>query len=147
MNSKGSVLAIGAIGIVKIIFTITAFFLLDIEYTATNIWALLFLLQSEAILFAGLIYLRFTDERYNGIFLKAGLTTSLGLYFIATLLCSIFAGAFRDNLNWFILIQIAIISLFVIVTIALFAFSRSINRRNAIDIAKVGTNEPKRGGF
>jgi hypothetical protein len=34
-----------------------------------------------------------------------------------------------------------------VITISIFAFSRSVERRNEEDTAKVKTNAPKRGGF
>jgi len=140
-------LPIAIIGAIVIIFTISAFFLLSIELIALNIWALCFLLLSEVVTFGGFIYLKAAHERFSSSFLKITFTVSLFLYLSISLASSIIATSFADNLNWFILIQLAFISLFAIVTISLFAFNNSINRRNAEDAAKVGVKEPKRGGI
>jgi len=147
MRSKNGVMAIGVIGIIVIVFSIAAFFLLDIERIAVNSWALAFLLLSELTLFGGLIGLRFTGEYHSTVFLKSGVTTALSLYFIATLISALFAGSFRENLNIFILIELAIIAFVAIIIISTFAWSRRVARLNEEDMTKVGTNDPKRGGF
>jgi len=143
MRNKSSAISIGAIGVLIVAFSLAAFFILDIEKTAMNMWALTFLLLSEFILFGGLIGLRFTSK----VFLTAGFGTILFIYFGATLLNICFAKWFIVNLNTFILVEIAIITLFAIITITIFSFSRGIERRNEEDIKKIGSNEPKRGGF
>ena len=142
-----SILPIALIGAIVIIFTISAFFLLNIELITVNVWALCFLLISEIVTFGGLIYLKAANEMYTSSFHKIAFSVSLFLYFSISIVSAIFAKSFADNLNWFILIQLAIISLFAIVTISLFAFNSSINRRNAEDVAKVDAKEPKRGGI
>ena len=130
-----------------IIFTISAFFLLSIELTTVNTLALCFLILSEVVTFGGLIYLKVTHGGFSSSFLKITFTVSLFLYFSISLVSSIIATYFEKNPNLFILIQLAIISLFAIVIISLFAFNSSINRRNAEDAAKVDAKEPKRGGI
>ena len=147
MRSKNGIIAIGSIGVIIIAFTLAVFFLREIERIPVNNWALAFLLLSEAVLFGGLIGLRLIGTRHNKAFLRAGVASSLSLYFAATLISTLFAGMFRENLNTFILIQLAIVAMFAIVTIAVFASSRGIERHNQEDIHKVGTKEAKRGGF
>jgi len=147
MRSKTGVVAIGVIGIIVVAFSLTAFFLLNIERVAVNGWALAFLLLSELALFGGLIGLRFTGANHSKVFLESGVSVALSLYFASTLVSVLFAGAFRENLNTFILIELAVIALFAIITISIIAWSGSIARRNDSDTEKVGTNEPKRGGF
>jgi peptidoglycan biosynthesis protein MviN/MurJ (putative lipid II flippase) len=105
------------------------------------------LLLSEFVLFGGLIGLRFTGVNHSKVFLKAGITVSLSLYFIAVLVSVLFAGGFRENLNIFILIELAIIVLFAVIAISIFACSGGIKRREEYDAAKVGIGDPKRGGF
>ncbi|MCL2760562.1 MAG: hypothetical protein FWD70_02820 [Desulfuromonadales bacterium] len=147
MPNKIGVISIALIGIIVIAFSITAFFLLDIERIAVNVWALAFLLLAELALFGGLIGLRFIGANHGKVFLRTGIATVLWFYFIATFVSVLFARAFRENLKIFILIELTIIVLFAIVAISIFAVSRSIAARDEVDITKVGTNEPKRGGF
>lgn len=147
MRIKNGVLSIGIVGLIVIAFSLAVFFLLDIEKNAVNIWALSFLLLSEAVLFGGLIGLRFAGGNHNAVFLRAGVTTTLSLYFAATLISVFFTGSFEDELKKFILLEIAIVALFLIAAISIIAWSSGIARRNDADVAKVGTNEPKRGGF
>lgn len=141
------VMSLAIVGFIIIVFSLAAFFLLDIEKIKLFGWALTFLLLSECVLFGGLIGLRFLGEKHSGVFLKAGTTSALLLYFIATLISVLCAGFFRERFNTFILMELAIIALFAIVTVSLLVFSRSIKRSNEEDAQKVGTKEPKRGGF
>jgi hypothetical protein len=147
MRIKNGVVPIGVIGIIVVAFSLAAFFLLEIERSAVNGWAWAFLLLAEFVLFGGLIGLRFAGTSHNKAFLNSGVTTALSLYFIATMVSIFFTGVFKENPNTFILIELAIIALFAIITISVFACSRGIARSNEADMAKVGTNEPKRGGF
>ena len=147
MRNKSGVVPTAVIGIIVVVLSLAVFFLLEIERINVNVWALSFLLISELAFFGGLIGLRFTNVNHSKVFHNAGVTTTLSLYFLATLISVIFAGAFRDNLNTFILIELAIIALFAIITIAIFASSRTIERRSEEDMKKVGTTEAKRGGF
>ena len=147
MNNQSGILPIGAVGIIVIAFTIGAFFLLGIERITLNWVALIFLLISELVLFSGLIGLRFSYLRHGNVFLKTGVTTALSLYFAFTLASMLLTRVLTEKLNTFILIEIAIVALFAMISIAILAFSRAIDRRNEADAAKVGTSEPKRGGF
>ena len=147
MNNQSGIVPIGAVGIIIIAFTIGAFFLLGIERITINWVGLIFLLLSEIVLFFGLIGLRFSNLRHGNVFLKTGVTSALSLYFIFTLASMLLTRTLGDRINMFILIEIAVIVLFAVITIAILAFSRAIDRRNEEDAAKVGTNEPKRGGF
>lgn len=147
MKNKNGVVPVAIIGVIAIAFSLVAFFLLNAERVAVHWWALAFLLLSEVIMFGGLIGLRHTTANHSSVFLKIGITTSLSLYFGITLVSVLLAGLFRDNLNVFILIELAIIALFAIVSISIFAVARKLERQGEKDIKKIGGNEPKRGGF
>jgi hypothetical protein len=147
MRSRIGYIALLITGAIVVVFTLAAFFLLDIEKTTINRWALAFLLLSEFVLFGGLIGLCFTSVGHAKLFLRAGVSSALSLYFIATLISIFLVRILRDNLNVFILVQLAVIAFFAIVIVCVLAFSRVIAHRNEADISKVGTNEPKRGGF
>ena len=147
MRENRGILAICVIGIIVVSFTFAAFFLLDIERTNLNIWALAFLVLSEVVLFGGLIGIRIAGASHNILFLRLGISSTLFIYFAATLISVLLAGVFGDRVNAFILLQLAIVALAAITVVAILAFSKSTQRRNEIDAKKVGTNEPKRGGF
>jgi len=147
MRNNNGVFSIGIIGLIVIIFSISAFFLLDIEKISVNIWALIFLLISEIALFCGLISLRIANENHNIVFLKTGISTALILYFISTFVSVFFTRMFNEKVNTFILIEFAIIVFFSIIIISFLTWSRSTANANKADIKKVGTNEPKRGRF
>ncbi|MCL2659562.1 MAG: hypothetical protein FWD64_03470 [Acidobacteriaceae bacterium] len=147
MNGKNGGGLIALVGILVVAFTIAAFFLLDIEKNPVNKWALVFLVLSEVALFGGLTGLRSVDEDHNQVFLKSGVTTSLSLYFIVTLASIFFAGLFQEPPKVFIVIEVAILLFFAIVTISICAWSPAIARRDEADREKIGTGGPKRGEF
>ena len=147
MKSRNGIFPLGLIGAITLAFSLVAFFLLNIERIAVNIWALAFLLLSECVLFCGLIGLRFHNAQHSMTFLKAGIISSLSLYFGVTVICVLFARFFKESLNIFILIELAIIALFAIIIVAILSFSRGIAWRNEEDAAKAGANKSKRGGF
>ena len=147
MGKKGGVLPIAIVAVIVISFTLAVFFLLDIERAALNLWALAFLLLSEAILFGGLIAVRLSGAGHSVVFMKSGVTATLLLYFVVTLISMFFTRIFTDNVNAFILMELAIFALFAIITVSILAFSRSLRRRESEDAAKVGSTEARRGGF
>jgi len=147
LNIKKSVFPMVLVGIILISFTVTAFLLLEFEKTVFNYCALAFLLLSEAVLFTGLVCLRFTGKNNNPVFLKTGMSAALVLYFLATLASVFIGGLLISNLNIFILIELAIIVLFSIAAIAVYSFSRSVRDNENEDIKKVQSHEAKRGGF
>ena len=130
-----------------IVFTLVAFFLMSVELSAINVWALIFIVISELAAFSLFTYLRITKKSIDNVFLKSGTIMSVSIYLIATLTFGIIAIILMNNLNIFFLIQIAIISLFAIVMILLFSFSDRISKRNSEDINKADIREPKRGGL
>ena len=70
MPNRNAIIPIGVIGLIIIACSISAFFLLDVERTAINLWALVFLLLSEFVFFGGLIRLQFVNVKHNKAFLK-----------------------------------------------------------------------------
>ena len=147
MSNNNNVLPIAIIGLIVVAITLAGFFLLEIAHILINIWALSFLLLSELVLFAGLMILRISNAPYNTIFLKAGVTSALILYFAATFVTALLAGMFVDRLHVYILIKLCIIAFFTIIAIVLVSFAKKITYSNMTDAPKVESHEPKRGGF
>jgi len=139
---------VGIIGAIVTIFTIAAFFLLGFERLAIHWWALTFLLLSEIIFFGGIMGLSLLKGDHNKVFLRTGISTALFLYLIATVIGVIlFVGIVRLNLNYFILIHLAIVSLFGIAAVLILAASRRIAASDEKSYDAVGETKAKRGGF
>ena len=147
MINKNGVLPVGIVGLIVVALTVAGFFLLNFERTAVNTWALVFLLTSEVALFGGLIAVRLKSEGHAPVFMKAGVSTSLFIYFFTTVVITFTARFFRANVNAYVFLHLATVAFFAIIIISLLAFSRVVNRRNAIDSEKVHTTQAKRGGF
>jgi len=141
-----SITPIVIIASVVISFTISSFFLLRIDVIAINILALLFLLLSEILLFVGVAYIHIIKKECH-FYLKVGISVTLFLYFATTFASAVLAIIFIERLNYFILIQLAIISFHLVVIVLISVFSANISRQNIEDISKIDTNVPKRGGF
>jgi len=138
----------GFVGAIVIGFTLVAFFLLDFERLAIHWWALFFLLLSELVFFGGLISIPSMRGERNKVFLRAGLGTALFLYFAATAITVIsFTWFFSINLNHFILIQLAIVAFFGVVSVLMLSFSRRIAAVDQKSRDAVSETEAKRGGF
>lgn len=144
---RSSKVTIGLIGAILVAFTLGAFFLLNIERISLYIWALAFLLLSEIVLCSGLLGVRVLGANHSKTFASAGLTAILVLYFISTAVSIAFVTKFTDMPNGFILLELGIISLFAILFIATLNFGAKISESNRKDAEKIGTTEPKRGGF
>ena len=117
----------GAIGALIVVFTIIAFFLLNIERDALHIWALSFLLLAEVALFSGLILIRFAGGGHSPVFLRSGVTTTLILYLAVTFASMLTVPWFKEHLNRFILMQLLFIVAATVIVIAMLMFSRKIS--------------------
>jgi len=144
MHNK-NILPIAIIGVIIIALTVAAFFLLDIERTTLNYWAFAFLVLSEVVLFGGLLMLRFSNAYYSSLFLKSGIASALFLYFFTTLISMVLARWL--GVNGFVLVQLGIVALFAVILIIIVVFSQKIEHQTHRDLDKVGSTEPKRGGF
>ena len=147
MNNKSGVLPILIVGLIVVGLTLAGFFLLNFDRTVVGVWALAFLLLSEVALFGGLIAVRLKSEGHAPVFMRAGVSVALVLYFLATLVIFFTSRLFSANVNAYIFLQLATVAFFAIIIVSLLAVSRRINQRNMIDSEKVNTTEAKRGGF
>jgi len=147
MNNGKNNLALAVSGVIVVALTIAAFFLLEIERTSVFIWAICALILSEIVFFAGIIMIRNIGSNHNAVFAKSGATVSLSIYFISTLVLTLLSGLFRNNVNIFILLNLALVAACAIAVIGIMAVSKATQRRNEADVSKVGEQEGKRGGF
>lgn len=126
MRKNSSTVIIGIVGAIFMIFTLSAFFLLNIERIALYWWALAFLLLAELVLCTGLVCLTSLGARYDKAFVRSGITGALSLYFIAAIISVLTAGLFKDRLNTFILIQLGLLALLAIIILLILVFARRI---------------------
>jgi len=147
MPTNTNTTSVALIGVIVIAFTLAVYFLLGIEMSGTNGYALAFLLLAELILFGGLIGVQFSGQNHSKVFLVSGFTGALLLYFFVTLILTFLAGWLKESEKLFILLELGALVLFAITAISLFSVSRGIAQRNEEDAAKIGSTEAKRGGF
>jgi hypothetical protein len=126
-RNNGGFIAIGLVGAIVIAMTVAAFFLSGIERTALTVWALSFLLLSEAVVCTGLICLRRPST--GSVFVWSGAVSAMWLYFAVTLVTVLIVVLFvrkffTEHLNWFILMQLGIVALFAIRMVMILAFGR-----------------------
>ena len=120
-------LAFGVAGTVMIALTLCFFFLLSFKKSDVSWWALGFVLLSEAALLLGLWSAWTYDDFSNRIFIRSGLSVTLLLYFFATAITALFSGAFRENRNSFILIELIITAAAILISLLIILYSARIN--------------------
>lgn len=113
MPDKMKMLLTLAIGIIIIAVTLVIFLVgFSIGEKTTLHWlSMLFVLISEVALIGGLIFMSIRVERLNETLLKAGITSTLFIYFVITVLLAVFKPLFAGNLNAFITIQVTMIGI------------------------------------
>ena len=113
MPDKMKMLLILGIGIIIIAVTLVIFLIgfSSGEKTTLHWLSLLFVLISEVALIGGLILMRVRIETLNATLLKAGITSTLFIYFVITVLLAVFKPLFAGNLNAFITIQVTMIGI------------------------------------
>ncbi len=133
---------ISNIGIIIFIFTLFSFFLAVKNIQAIDILSLLFISGAEIIFFGGLIYIEnISGKTYQGI-LRSGGYSVLGLYAFANIVVSILFMAFlRKSIALFFILQLALISILLILMILIISSSKSIYEKNSITLNSVSMLE------
>jgi len=126
MQGKTGVIPAIIIGLIIIVITVAVFFVIEVEKTTLHYSALLFLLLSEFALFSGLVGLQFLGSKHSKVFMRSGITVTLILYFVVTLISIVFTNAFEGKNSSFVLLEVVIVAIFAIITVIIFAFSRGI---------------------
>jgi len=145
MQNRYGILPMGIVTIIALLLCIAGFFLLGIERIALNTWALAFLLLAQVVVFCAIVAARVSGLR-SGIFLNVGVASAAFLYFVVTVI-GVFLVRFFDSLGRFVFMHLAIIGVFAIIMVSMFAYANNIDRRSAEDVSKVGSKEARRGGF
>jgi len=140
------ILPMGIVTIIALMLCIAGFFLLGIERTVINNWALAFLLLAQVVVFCTVAVARLWTAQYSGVFLNAGVASAAFIYLVVTVI-GVFLVRFFDSLGRFVFMHFAIIGLFAIIVVSIFAYAGNIGRRSTEDVSKVGSKEAKRGGF
>ena len=143
-------LPIVLIGVLVIALTLAGYFLLDIDQgSSLNIWALMFILLAEVVMFGGISYVR--GDAGSGLFKTVGSVVIFILYGITAVTTTLVGRTLIDpevgRPNGLILVQLGVIVIFAVVLIGVFSFSRKVEDTHEEDYSKIGDNTPKRGGF
>ncbi len=139
-----------SIFILSVILVVSGFFLLGIEKTALNYWALGLLIFS--FIFSTLVSLSgtFLRSTRDNVFNIVGAYSTIVIYQIAVIVFTVFTPLFKEHVGTFIFIQIVINIMFIIVLIVIVSFTGHINKVDDKTFDKIKTgeyNSPKRGGF
>lgn len=123
MNKRMRLISNLAIGFIVIAVTLVIFFMgfpKDARETL-DYAALTFILISEAALFTGLTLLLFHELSESRVLIRSGIISTLLIYWIATVIISLFAKTiFENNVNAFIITQIVLIGIVAIIIISIF---------------------------
>lgn len=134
MNHKTKLLLNIFMGLIVIAMTLLIFFLgfskqpkIFIDYIS-----LIFIIFSEVILFGGMILVLYNGAKVNKIIMRAGVISTLFLYWIFTILTSVFFKLmFNDNVSTFVIIQFMAIAIVAIIIISLVIFASQVERSNS----------------
>lgn len=127
MANNRNVVLLLSIGAIIIAVTLVIF-LVGIsggEKTTLHWLSLLFVLISEAALIGGLIFMTVRIDTLNTTLLKAGVSSTLFIYFIITVLLAIFKPLYAAHLNAFITTQVTVAGIAAVIIIALFISARA----------------------
>lgn len=147
---KRNIFTICGVYFIVILLIVLGFFLLNIEKSPLNYWALGSLLLSLTTTLAVAIVLSLPNQGKNQVFYAAGLGSTIWIYLIIIIISILFTSAFEEHLNGFIFLQVAIHLLFVIISLIISTVSASIHKSNIKVQEKLSSGEydkPKRGGF
>ncbi len=132
------------------ILAVSGFFLLGVDKTALNFWALGLLLFSFVVTAFTSLAENFLRSRRDDVFNIAGVYTLMFIYQVSVFVLTFFTQIFKENVGTFIFIHLAINVVYGIVMIALIAFTGHTYRSNDRTLEKIKTGEydsPKRGGY
>lgn len=110
-------------GVILIGATLCVYFLADFSKTAVTGWALGTVLFAEAMLLGGVAALRRLPGAFHPLLARAGISTVLGLYFIATVVCACLSGMFGRHVNRFVLVSVLLFAAAALAAVLLLYFS------------------------
>lgn len=127
MKNKSIHNSIRLIGLIIIAVTLGIFFLLNFEKTAGSWWSLLFILVAEAALCVGLEIIYSMNSQINKMFIGSGISVTLALYLITTIISSLIVNKLKFNVNVIIITEIIILALTAVIILLFISFSQHVN--------------------
>lgn len=134
MSHKVRTLATMAIGLIIFIVTLVVFLLGYTNHPKEGIdWiGLIFVLISEIALFGGSTVILAKKYPSNQMLLVSGVISTLSIYWIATIILSIFSkNIFGDNIRGLVTINVVILALALIISIALYAAGINVHEHDS----------------
>ena len=144
-----SVLTSVGVFVIGILVTIAGFFLLEIEKIALHYWAFGLLLFSLVVSMFVTVALVAPKKGKSSVFYNTGMSAAIALYQIAVIISMFFTHSFKENVNGFIFLQIAINAVFFIALMIITNTSGNVHQSNMNTQEKAQDGEyngPKRGG-
>ncbi len=127
MTKNDKILSAAVIGAIVILATFLIFFLTNPQKTSLEGISFLFILISEIILFAVIIFMVSKRLKSNKAVIQIGIIFTLSIYFIITVMISLLRHVFKNNINGFILTNILIIAITAVICVLLFVVSLKIS--------------------
>ncbi|AET70548.1 hypothetical protein Desor_5159 [Desulfosporosinus orientis DSM 765] len=122
-----------SIGAIVVAATLAIFFLGDSISAKTSLdWlSLAFIILSEIALFAGTTIMSMQVSPTNKILIHSGITSTLVIYWLITLVGAFFKDIFKDNLNGYIILQVIIIAITAIIILSLNSIATRVGNMDA----------------
>lgn len=132
MNNNTKIYSTLAIGVIVIAATISIFFLGMYDKVRIDWLILTFILISEIALFLGVIITAMQNSPTNKVLIRSGIISTLFIYWIVTVLSSIFLrNALIENPNHFLIMNIVLIAVTAIIVISLNISALNTNDKDA----------------
>lgn len=150
---KNSLKAIPAIVIGAIFIILTLFVFLSVTSAPRGIadWlGLSFILLSELAVFGYALYFFSASAKSGRRIYQVGILSTLTVYWVVTLMLSLFRNVFADNIKYFILLNAALIGITAIISVLLnsaASFIQTSNSRTKLELENKQFTKGKRGDF
>ena len=121
MNKTTKILSGAAIGVITIAVTCAIFFLTGTNTgkTALDWISFAFVLLAEGLLLGSVLFLTAKPSPSSGTIIRAGILSSLSIYWVITAVLALFRNAFEHSPKGFLLIQVTLLAAVAIVSILL----------------------------
>lgn len=136
--------------ILSLVIVISGFFLLEIESTEINLFALYSLIFTFTVLVLSMFSIILKNKTGGNLFYSTGLNILMFIYLAVVIIVVACTRFFEDNIGKFKLVHIVAFSIYLIVFLIVNAYSKYVNKIDDDTVQKIENGEfeqPKRGKF
>ena len=131
MQNRAGNKSISVVNLILLAMAVGLFlFFVDIEMIILRVLALIFIVCAGVVLVAWPIFFAFAARNYSPVFLNAGVSSTLFLYFFATVILAFLVNVFGGNVGLYVVTNLVLIAVTAIVVIIVSASARRIAKND-----------------